>query len=292
MAQTSRHRSCLVRPALATDYTTFARLFAELATDDPVIENDRFNREIVPTMLIAEDENGAPLGYVYVQPMKHTACVRHLVTAPNARRRGVATALLQEVAERMTHEGCTDWYLNVKPTNHAAIVLYEQMGFRHAFASRALRIDWTAVEAAAMTSEPNVKARVPASHDDALVEQTMGLEVGTFASARRTPERVLLMLETASREVVGATVFAPHFPGAYPFRVARPALACRLLRAIHPYARPRDMFIHVVVENQPEVADALLRAGATLRLDFIRMAGSLSAQVREASHRSHGETRW
>ena len=104
----------------------------------------------------------------------------------------------------------------------------------------------------------------------------MRLDDGQLATARAVSGRVLKMLEEDG-QVVGAAIFHPDFPGAYPFRVARPELALVLLRALRPHARPEDAKLGIMTENQPDVAEALLAAGATLKLDIVHLKGPLPA---------------
>ena len=111
------------------------------------------------------------------------------------------------------------------------------------------------------------------------VESAMRLMSGQLQAARTTGDRVLMMLEERAAsdlpEVAGVAAFDPLFPGAFPFAVARPELALVLLRALRPYARPDDTFIGLVVEDQPALVDALLAAGAEVRLKTFHMKGSL-----------------
>src|SRR5438067_1967707 len=89
-----------IRPAKRSDYGAFVRLFPELAVPDAIMGDDKFAGELVPTTLVMETSPDQVAGYVYFQIMKDTAYVRHIVTAPEARRRGVGRALLGAVAER------------------------------------------------------------------------------------------------------------------------------------------------------------------------------------------------
>jgi ribosomal protein S18 acetylase RimI-like enzyme len=268
----------LVRPAIAADYPTFVRLLGELSVDDPTPTEDRFVVEFVPTTLIAEGRPGEALGYVFFHVMKDMAYVRHLVAAPEARRRGVGKALLAAVAERARAEGCSTWCLTVKPDNAAAIALYESVGMKRGYASRALRIDWALVDAAPADGE-RVRVRLVAPEEDERVEREAGLFPGQLTRGRLN-ERVLLVLEDEAGAVVGATIFHPGFPGGFPFRVARPSLAVPFLRGLRPHARPTDVFVNVLAENHPELADALLALGATVRLELVRMSGPLPDPLR------------
>lgn len=279
----ARSMTIHVRPARASDHPLFARLFPELETDDAVLEPERFVRELMPTTVVAEVETGQdarPVGYAHFQIMKELAYVRHIVTAPEARRTGVGRALMTAILARAREAGTTAWCLNVKPDNTPAIALYEAYGMKPAHRSRVVSMPWASVDAAAAapaaTADAGVVARLIAPEDDARVESAASLALlpGQVATNRAIGDRVLMMLEEDG-QVVGATSFAPSFPGAYPFRVARPALALVLLRAIRPHARPVDLQIQVVTENQPDVADALLAAGARIKLEMLHMKGAL-----------------
>ena len=263
-----------IRPANATDYGTFVRLFPELAVEDPILEEKRFVVELVPTTIVAEDEGGSAVGYAYFHIMRDVAYVRHIVTAPEARRRGVGRALMQVIADRARHEHCTTWCLNVKPENRAAVALYERMGMSRAFESRALKIAWSNVENHCVHPATNAVARMISSEDDTHVELATQLIAGQLATARATGDRVLLMLEEGN-DVVGAAIFHPHFPGAYPFRVTRSELALPFLLSIRPHARATDTLVNVMIEGQPNVAAALVAAGAVVHMEVVHMNGPL-----------------
>jgi GNAT superfamily N-acetyltransferase len=272
-----------VRPARAEDYEAFVRLFAELGTGDAPCEKQGFVSDMLPTAFIAEDDSGGVLGYAYFQLMEAVTFVRHVATAPESRRRGVGRALLGAVADVARRNGCRVWCLNVTPHNSAAIRLYASLGFAPAFESRALRIAWRAIEDEAVYDERTV-ARPIDKEDDTRVEAAMGLIAGQLAGARALPDRALIMLEygaseldPSADEVLGAAIFQPQFPGATVFRVARPELALVLLRALRPFAKVTDVFVHVLIENQPTVADALIAAGAVVRLDLVQMKGPVPA---------------
>jgi hypothetical protein len=113
----------------------------------------------------------------------------------------------------------------------------------------------------------------------------MKLLRGQLAASRKMDGRVLVGLFD-DETVLGATVFDPMFPGAYPFRVSRPDLALVLLDALRPYARKADTVVNIVVEGQPDVADALVAAGATVRLDCVHMSsGTIATAVPVADTR-------
>jgi hypothetical protein len=75
---------------------------------------------------------------------------------------------------------------------------------------------------------------------------------------------------------VGFAAYDPHFPGAFPFRVARATLAAPLLAAIRPYERPGAQYMQLVSEDEGLTA-VLRAAGAIVRLTALHMAGALPA---------------
>jgi len=268
-----------VRPAEPGDHREFVRLFPELAVDDPVEDAGRFEAEIMPGALMAEAEDGHVVGYTYFQIIDDLAHVRHVVSAPEARRAGVGTALMGSVAERARAAGCTTWCLNVKPDNAAAIAFYERLGLAATYRTKAVRIAWSTVDAKLQVHDARVLPRRIEPEDDARVETATRLVKGQLASARKLEGRILLALhepvDDTMGNIVGAAVFHPEFPGAFPFRVTRPELAFKLLAALGPYARPQDEIVNVVVEDAPLVADALIAAGATVKLEIVHMKGPL-----------------
>lgn len=258
----------LVRAARPEDYATFVRLFAELGTDNPVLDEARFRAEIVPTMLLAEDA-GAAVGYVYFQLTGALAYVRNVATAPTARRRGVGRAMMLAVAERARAAGCTTWCLNVMRDNVAALALYEALGLRVAYASEALKIPRAAADdlpRAACT------LRVAAADEDDRVAATLRLPREQVALARargRTP----CFLEDRG-VVVGAAVFDARFPGAFPIRVERAELAPPFVRALAERV-PAAEAIFVTFEADPAATAALVARGALVRFEMFHLEGAL-----------------
>lgn len=266
-------RNLRIRPGRQEDYRAFVELFSELGTNDPVLDEARFAKDIAPTGLFAEDPSGNIVGYAFYQIFAGTIYVRNLVTARQARRRGVGSTLMEAIAGFGCSSGCASWRLNVRPENVAAVALYEKLGFRIQYESYALRLAWALTENCQLVE--GIFARRIDPSDDAALERSMGFLSGQLAATRLNADRVLLLIETPPIGIVGAAIFNPLFPGAYPFHVSRPELAFSLLRALRPYAKVTDTFVHVVIEDQLEVANFLMSEGATLNMRTVHMLGSL-----------------
>ena len=69
------------RPATPDDYPTYARLFPELGTGDPVPAAATWTAELRPTTRIYELA-GLPVAYSYHERMRELAYVRNVVVDP------------------------------------------------------------------------------------------------------------------------------------------------------------------------------------------------------------------
>ncbi|MCK6548986.1 GNAT family N-acetyltransferase [Myxococcota bacterium] len=263
-----------IRAARADDHAAFARLFPELAVDDPTPDAQRFEREILRGCLVGEVD-GRVAAYVWYQLLEGSCYVRHLVVGPEARRTGLGRALMERVRALALAAGATRWMLNVKPDNVPAIRLYEACGMRFEFGSKALRIRWADVDALVRSHGTTCTARLVEPSEDARVEAASGLIAGQLRDARTTGDRVLVVAERGA-EIAGAAIFNPSFPGAYPFRAPSLDAAIAMLVALRPHKRAEDDVINLVLEDQAATADALITAGATVRLDILHYSGPLA----------------
>lgn len=260
-----------VRPATAEDHLLYLRLLPELGVDDPPPDAARWASELLPTTLVAE-RAGEALGVCTWVKLERSGHVRALIVDPRERRTGAGRALLEVVERRLRAAGCTTWALNVKPENVAAIRLYVSLGFRRAYASVALRLEWAAVEH--LPVSPHVQPRAVTPEDDAALERLFSLPAGQVAGLRQS-KRVLLTLVNEAGEVTALSAFNPSYPGAFPFRAKEPVLARALLEAMRPHALPGAEWTGLVVENDDALV-ALLRAhGASVRMNIDHYVGQL-----------------
>ena len=83
--------------------------------------------------LLAQPQNkafglGVPLqAFIIVQHIAPEAEILTLATAPSAKRKGYAAGLITEATKQLSVE---KWLLDVAEDNHAAIALYEHLGFK------------------------------------------------------------------------------------------------------------------------------------------------------------------
>ena len=81
--------------------------------------------------LVARDAAGL-LGYVGSQSVPYEADMMNLAVRPDARRQGVAQALLRALEAALRKNGIRSLTLEVRAGNAPAIRLYTQAGFRQA----------------------------------------------------------------------------------------------------------------------------------------------------------------
>ena len=79
--------------------------------------------------LAAVDESGPVLGYVGSQSCFDDADVLNLCVRPEARRQGVAAALMRELERRLIPRGVEKITLEVRASNEPAIALYKKLGY-------------------------------------------------------------------------------------------------------------------------------------------------------------------
>jgi ribosomal protein S18 acetylase RimI-like enzyme len=250
------------------DYPVFVRLFPELGVDDPILSPEQFAARVLPGVLVVED-NGAPVGYACWRLYGDTAHVVNVVVDPAARSRGAGRALIEAVRGRVLAEGARRWYLNTKQDNVVAISLYEKSGFSIEFESWPMVTAWSHL--ASLTAD-DAEVFVPAPADDAELAASVGLDSGLLALMRSRPGVHLAGLREQQRAIAFAA-FDPAYPGVYPIRVPRPALARRLLDALGRHAKEDRVMI--LVEGDASLRDALASVGAVVSYPMYRLSASL-----------------
>ena len=79
----------------------------------------------------AHDEGGAVIGFAIAGHVEGTAELEAVVTAPERRREGVGTALVQAALLWSDAQGAQRLVLEVRASNQEALRLYARLGFRH-----------------------------------------------------------------------------------------------------------------------------------------------------------------
>lgn len=264
------------RPAVPADFPLFTRLFAELATGDPVPEQGRWEATLMPATLFFES-GGEVVAYAWATPLAEVGYVRHVVVDTAHRGRGFGRVVMDELAARLRSAGCTRWALNVKPDNTPAVRLYQGVGMSERYLSTALRIEWALVDRLPAPAR-DVTARVADPAEDGALEEAFGLPKGTLAASRSYQGRVVVRLcdpAAPGDARVGVASFDPQFPGAFPFKVADPTLARPLFEGIRPHALPSYSHVGIVAEDDAALTRVLVELGAEVRLEIVHFEGAL-----------------
>ena len=261
----------MIRAGEPRDYDAYVRLVAELGTDDPVPAKTEWEASYLAGLLVFE-RGGEVVGYTSTRMLETAAHVTHVSVAPQARRTGVARALMNAVADRVRERGLREWHLNVKEHNAPAIALYESLGMRRAYRSAFTRLAWDKV--GALPEEPELVFSLVAADDERALEAQFGILPGRLGVARMRGGRVIAQVRDAVG-AVGVASFDPKHPGCFPFCAARPAGARALLDGLRPHARPGDAWLGVAVENDDALIDALVAAGADVRMRILHYRGEL-----------------
>jgi GNAT superfamily N-acetyltransferase len=103
-----------IRPRTYSDYWLYAQLFSSSC----------------PVALADNNVIGAVMAF-RSQEEPHDVYVQDVMTHPEHRKQGVATALLAAVHKRAADWGCSRIYLTSEPDNSAAHAAWTSMGFRN-----------------------------------------------------------------------------------------------------------------------------------------------------------------
>lgn len=85
------------------------------------------------TTLVVRDPDSAGgriIGYIVFWILLDELHILNLAVHPACRRRGIARRLLQEALQRARDRHCQTAWLEVRPSNTAALALYQSLGFR------------------------------------------------------------------------------------------------------------------------------------------------------------------
>ncbi|CAI5516225.1 unnamed protein product [Closterium sp. Naga37s-1] len=148
-----------LRPATVADYEHYVSFFPDLSMPPSLLlPFDTWQRDLAPSTYFLVStagakapggdaelngpSDGAPLAYVYVETLRDSAFIRHIVVHREKRRQGMGTKLMQALAARLAAAGCRQWRLNVFPSNTAAVRLYSRLGLSPVHSGSCLLILW------------------------------------------------------------------------------------------------------------------------------------------------------
>ncbi len=119
-----------IRDAVPQDVPEIARLERECFTTPWTEEIIRSQLSGEGKLMLAAEEDGRFAGYMGLQYVLDEGYISNVCTAPEFRRRGVASALIDETVTRAAALGLSFLSLEVRRSNEPAIRLYEAWGFQ------------------------------------------------------------------------------------------------------------------------------------------------------------------
>jgi len=119
-----------LREMLSTDLRSVA------AAERRIFEKDFWKQKDFSELInrpsgmgMVAEVNGRIVGYLVGMQAADEAELLNIGVVPEGRRRGVARGLLRVWLGRLQERGSATVYLDVRPSNHPAITLYEKFGF-------------------------------------------------------------------------------------------------------------------------------------------------------------------
>ncbi len=124
--------SLVVRQAVAEDVDAITDLEAVAFPADPwspnLVTEGVAGRSPTVTFYVAE-RDATVVGHAVISVVGEDAELQRIAAAPETRREGVATALLDGVRAAARDQGSTRLLLEVREDNTAALAFYERAGF-------------------------------------------------------------------------------------------------------------------------------------------------------------------
>lgn len=271
----------VIRAARLDDYPHYVDLFPSLGVpEDPPSAADWQAGQMARALIAETPGEGAgarPVGYAFYDLMPGCGYVRNIMVAGDQRRRGYGRALMAAMADIFRAAGCTEWRLNVKRDNHAAVALYQRCGLDVSYPTAGLRLPFALADRLPAPS-PTLRVEPLPPEDDRAAERQFAMPAGLLTSLRTRPGDHLLQLMDDSRSPparVGVARFSPGLPGAFPIRVRAPAMVRPLLETFRALT-PADVdTLLLTCEDDPALIDTLRSHGAELVMEVFHMRGEL-----------------
>jgi GNAT superfamily N-acetyltransferase len=263
------------RPAAATDYPDFARLFPELGVPEPVPPQAEWERDLSKRAVIVE-RAGRVVAYGLWNVFGELGHVVHVIVDPAHRGQRLGEEVMRALVLQLRARGCTRWMLNVKEENTSAIRLYERMGMRVSSNAQALSARWSVLGQLPMAA--GIAVRPLRAEEEGAAEVRFGMPAGALTVRRAaSPLHVVFGAFDGQGELLGVAHFAPERPGVTPIRARSIAAAYALLRAAHDLRPSEEKECTLFVEDDQALMAALREAGATLLFGTLQMSGNLPA---------------
>jgi ribosomal protein S18 acetylase RimI-like enzyme len=171
-----------VRPATEADLPALRALYAEFFAEypPPAYRSIELEHELAEVEDIARneiallaEENGTPVGFTLARPREGTGYISDLFVRDEARRRGVAKALLAAAVEALHAQGLSHVTVDVDEQNAPARAVYDRLGFRTEQRLLVVAADELLARVGADEKLPSQGAVYVQTDDEAVVERAV-----------------------------------------------------------------------------------------------------------------------
>lgn len=259
------------RDATPDDYAAACELWRAFGADQPPPDRATWTERYLPHTLFFVDEHGERAGYALCVPYGPRGDIRHIMVTPAFRGRGIGRQLMAVVRDRLRAAGCTDWRLEVRDHNAAAVALYRSVGMDvlHVLVTLRMTRDVAARFGASATGA--LAVREVAMSEDAELEARYDLGRGQLSRARTVPSSILWRIDDAALAHYRRQL-APGVSHLFPFRAATADHAATLVAAAAQFGMEEQVELLVVGDAE---AAPLVTAGAQATERMLEMGGAL-----------------
>ena len=118
-----------LEPILAIEQISFQRPWGRLSFEGELRNRKACNVAIKSTETAGVETSGQVIGYAFWQIVADEVHLLKVAVTPAWRRKGLATRLLERCFSASVEQGAKSAHLEVRPSNIAAIELYQKLGF-------------------------------------------------------------------------------------------------------------------------------------------------------------------
>lgn len=258
------------RTARPEDYDAWVGFWREVGVPGPPPSRERWVEHLMRYTMFLEDD-GVLAAYNLSFPLGARGDVRQVAVDPAFRRRGVGKQLMAAVAAKLRAAGCTEWRLEVRADNAAAIALYRAAGMRPLRDLHTVKMARDACErfAASRSMRHAAIAVIPA--DEAALEAAFDFGAGQLQRWRTFRADCPMVRIGFDAMVQINRAMAPTHGLLFPFIAPDADVAAHLMaEAVRDMPASYELSL-----GQPVIYQALLAAGAEPDEHHIELTGSL-----------------